>query len=303
MRIIHFFLLGLILAILSACGSSGSVGRVQVFVTSEDTVTEGIQPGTGRENILDGWTVQYQKYLVTIGNFRAWRSSKPTERLSDPRTYVVNLRTAPTTGFLLAEFQNVAAERWDKVAYDLPNATASTLCAAGTTPADCNFMKQNGYSLYFEATMTKTGGQSCRPGAPTDCVARESVTFRWGFRAGTSYEDCGPEEGDSGFAVPSGGVATVKPTIHGDHWVFTGFVHEEASRRAQWIADSDLNRDGETTLTELQQVQAADVFPSTQYNLSGGGTIVTAYDFALAQVKTIGHFQGDGECPTRNPTP
>jgi hypothetical protein len=36
------------------------------------------------------------------------------------------------------------------------------------------------------------------------------------------------------------------------------------------------------------------------YNLSGALIpIVTAYDYLEAQVRTLGDFQGEGECPTR----
>ena len=40
-------------------------------------------------------------------------------------------------------------------------------------------------------------------------------------------------------------------------------------------------------------------------NLAGAldGPIETAYDFVLAQARTLGDFQGDGECPTRKALP
>ena len=37
------------------------------------------------------------------------------------------------------------------------------------------------------------------------------------------------------------------------------------------------------------------------YNLSGSIIpIVTAYDYLEAQARTLGDFQGEGECPTRS---
>lgn len=291
-------------AVVGACGdSAGPKGRVQVFVTAEDTIPDGLTPGTGDENIQDGWTVTYQKYLITIGNFRASRSTQPADSLSEPKIYVLDMKNLPAGGFLLAQFDGAAAQRWDKVGYDMPNASAATACATGVTAFDCNLMKTSRYSLYIEGTMTKPDGRSCRPDAPADCVNRTSLTFKWGFNAGTAFDDCAPPSGDAGFAVPTGGVASVKPTIHGDHWFFTSFVHEEAKRRAQWIADADLDRDGATSLDEIRRVQASNVFPAGVYNLSGGGIIATAYDYVVAQVRSLGDFQGDGECPTRTPLP
>jgi hypothetical protein len=293
--------IGLLVA--AACGGTGGTGRVQVFVEAEDTIPNGLVAGTGDEDIVDGWTVTYPKFLAAIGNFRASRSSAPADQLSDPRVFVVDLRSLPAGGLVIADFARATATRWDKVGFDMPNASASAVCATGISPADCDFMKTNGYSLYFEATLTNPTGQSCLPSNPSDCVARTSLTVKWGVQAGTSFDDCAPPQGDAGFAVPSGGTAQVKPTVHGDHWFFTNITQgaEVTERRAQWIVNSDLNRDGETTLAELQQVQAAQVFPSPPYNLSGalGGAINTAYDYLLAQARTLGDFQGEGECPTR----
>lgn len=289
---------------LAGCGddSGSGSGRVQVFVEPEDTIPEGLEPGTGEENIQDGWTVTYDKFLVAVGNFRASRSAAPDDELSEPTEYVVDLKNVPAGGLVIAEFDDVEATRWDRVGFDLPNASSSADRAEGTSQADYDFMVDNGYSLYVEATMSNPDGQSCAPTMPEDCTATETVQFKWGLAAGTSFDDCAPESGDAGFAVPSGGTAQVKPTIHGDHWFFTNITQgaEITERHAQWIADCDLDGDGETTLDELMDVQAADVFPSPPYNLSGAiVSIETAYDYLEAQSRTLGDFQGDGECPTR----
>jgi hypothetical protein len=42
---------------------------------------------------------------------------------------------------------------------------------------------------------------------------------------------------------------------------------------------------------------AAALFPAPDYSLTGAPfAIDTAWDFVLAQLKTQGHFQGEGEC-------
>ena len=45
--------------------------------------------------------------------------------------------------------------------------------------------------------------------------------------------------------------------------------------------------DGETTIAELQAVKGADL----------------AYSWVLGQGRTLGDFQGEGECPTRKSLP
>ena len=293
------------LALVPACsdddGATSDVGSVQVFVEPEDSIPEGLQPGDGEENIADGWTVTYDRFLVTVGNVRAARSDAE-ETLSDPAVYVLDLRNAPSGGYVISELTDVSATRWDRFGFDLPNARAGVQSLPPTASADVDFMIQSAYSIYFEGSIEKPDGESCPPGGGA-CVPATKVTFRWSLSAGTSYDDCATEDGFTGFAVPAGGAVQVKPTIHGDHWFFSNITAgaELTKRYAQYIADSDLDADGETTLDELKAVGAADVFPTEKYNLSGAGSILTAYDYVLAQARTLGDFQGDGECPTRKP--
>lgn len=290
------------LSLLLACGADGATGQVQVFIEAEDTIPEGLDPGDGEENVVDGWTVRYSKFLITVGDFKASRSSGG-EVLEDPAVYVVDLLRLPAGGFVLTEFADVAAERWDRVGYSLPNADDSAEAADGTAAADRDFMVAAGYSLYVEGEISKPDGQGCLLGDPMACEPAPSVAFKWGLAAGTSFADCAGPDGVAGFAVPSGGTAQVKPTIHGDHWFFTNITQgaEITERRAQWIADADADRDGETTLDELRAAPAAKLFPAELgYNLSGALIpVVTAYDYLEAQVRTLGDFQGEGECPTR----
>ncbi|MEZ4404960.1 MAG: hypothetical protein R3A52_00510 [Polyangiales bacterium] len=307
MRRISMGALALLVLGAAGCGDDAAgTGRVQVFVEPEDTIPEGLTPGTGEENVVDGWTVEYTRFLVSVGNFRAGRSADASASLTDPRRWVVDLRSVPAGGFVATTWEGAAAGRWDRFGFDLPNAAAGALAATGTSQSDLDFMVSNGFSLYFEATLTNPSGRSCRPTAPADCVPRTALTVRWGLRAGTSFDGCAPAQGDSGFAVTAGATVQIKPTIHGDHWFFTNITQgaEITERRAQWIADSDLDRDGETTLDELRMVRAADVFPSPTYNLSGALIPVsTAYDYLEAQARSLGDFQGDGECPTRRVIP
>jgi hypothetical protein len=283
--------------------SGNGTGRVQVFIVPESTITDGISPGGGAEEIADGWKVEYSKFLVTVGNFRA-SSTESGDSIGDPSVYVLDLRNAPAGGYVFADFGSAPAVRFDKVGEDMPAAKAGVRGIAPTSDADVAMMVAKGYALYFEGTITNDSGKSCNPTKPAECVDARSITFKWGFAMGTSFYDCGSAQGDTGFAVPKGGAVQVKPTIHGDHWFFSDISQgaEVTTRYAQYVADSDLDHDGETTLEELGKVKSADVFPAAKYKLSGtvgGAPIATALDFVKAQARTIHDFQGDGECPTR----
>ncbi len=288
-----------------ACGRP--TGTVQVFVQPEDSIPDGLQPGTGDENVKDGWTVTYEKFLITIGNVRAAQSARASEKLAEPKVYVVDLLRVPAGGVVIASFNGPEATRWDKFGFDMPNAPASAEKATGLSDADHDLMVSGGLSLYVKGSVTMPGGRSCRPAAPADCVPRETVTFDWRLKAGTSFEDCASQTGETGFAVPTGGTVQIKPTVHGDHWFFTNITQgaEVTERKAQWIADADLDRDGATTVEELRQVRASDLFTQARgYNLSGAIIPVnTAFDYLEAQARTLGDYQGDGECPTRKILP
>ncbi|HEX2568069.1 MAG TPA: hypothetical protein VH877_00835 [Polyangia bacterium] len=289
---------------LAACG--GSTGNAQIFITAESTIPQGIDGGEDPENIRDGWSVRYDKFLVALGNFRAGRNSAPGDRRTDPRVLILDLTKLPASGYVLTEFKDLAATRWNQVGYDLPNATPSAVRTDTATQADYDLMVRNGWSLYVEGRLSNPSGQSCRPTAPADCVAATEIRFRWGLRAGTAFDGCSPAQGEAGFAVPTGGTAQVKPTIHGDHWFFNNLTNgvEITDRYAQWIANCDLDRDGETTTGELASVQPGLVFPSSRYSLSGSIIpIDSAFDYLEAQARTIGDFQGDGECPVRTVLP
>lgn len=292
------------------CGdaTSGDTGSLQVFVQAESTIAGGLQAGMGEEDVADGWSVTYDEFLVTAGNVRGARTDT-NETVQDANTFVLDMKQTPAGGYALSKKEDVPSGQWYQFGFDLPNPTAETQVLAPTTEMDKTLLVQGGYSLYVAGSMENALGQSCPPGDPdpAKCVAAPKITFRWGLPAATSFADCATVDGIAGFAVPASGTAAVEITLHGDHWFFNNITAgaEIVKRYAQFVADCDLDHDGETTLDELKQVKASDVFPSPKYNLSGafGGPIATAYDYVLAQARTIGDFQGDGECPTRKVLP
>ena len=298
------------LAALAGCGdgSGGAAGRgsLQLFIVPEGSVTEGLTPGTGGENVVDGWTVTYETFVVAFGNFRATRSAAPDDQLSAPAVTLVDLTHVPTNGLVVADFSDVSAARWDRVGFDLPNATGSAAAAEGLAPEDRERMVSQGYSLIVRGRIDKPTGQSCNPKDATVCVPTKTIAFEFALAAGTSFDDCAPSEGDAGFSVPAGGSVQVKPTIHGDHWFFNNVTQgaELTERRAQWLADCDLDNDGRVDLAELAKTKASDVFRAPTYNVSGGMVpLEFVADWVELQARTIGDFQGDGECPTRKAIP
>lgn len=277
----------------SDAGTSSGTGSAQILVVPEDSIPDGIAPGTAEEDIRDGWTVTYDRFLVSVGNVTAKRSDNG-EELSVPEAFVLDLKNAPSSGYVLADLKGLPAARFDKFAFSMPNAKSGHKLLAPTTPADLDFMVAQGFNVYFEGAITKEA---------------EKYTFKWGFKAGTSFADCATEDGQAGFAVPTGGTVQVKPTIHGDHWFFTNVTQgaEITERRADWIKACDKDGNKDVTLDELKACDIATAMPQKPngpYELTGvkdrdGDGKITTYDYVDSQVRTLGDFQGDGECPTR----
>ena len=282
--------------------ATAGTGTVQVFVAAEATVAQGLRPGTGGEDIVDGWAVDYDRFVVAVGNFHARRSAQSDDEFELPDVHVFDLTGIPSSGVIIGEGE-VTAARWDRVGFDMPAPTADDQRHESVATADYERLLAAKASLLVAGTLSKADGRSCLPGTD-DCVDAPTITFEWVVPAATAFADCAPPDGDSGFAVPTGGSVQVKPTIHGDHWFFSDISEgvEVTQRRAQWVADADLDRDGVTSEEELKQVPAADAFPSELYSLSNPfGPIETAWDYLVVQARTLGDFQGEGECPTRTP--
>lgn len=285
-------------AAVAACGSkdggssTGGNGNVQIFVVPEDSIANGLEPGTELENVQDGWTITYDRYLVAVGNFRA-RRSDTGDTLSDPSVHILDLKLAPTSGYVVKELTGVSAVRWDKFGYDVPNAKAGATPVAPTTQADADFMIANGYSVYYEGSGAKGG---------------KTITFKWGFAAGTAFDDCASPDGVPGFAVPAGGTVQLKPTLHGDHQYFDNVTQgvEITKRLAQWLETCDKDGSGELTIDELKKCDVVTALPQPPYDLTAvkdqdGDGKISVFDYVSTQMRTFGDFQGDGECPTRAP--
>jgi hypothetical protein len=288
------FALSLTLAAFApACEGAGK-GTVQIFVVPEDTITQGLDPGTDMESVQDGWTIRYSRFLVTIGNFRAMRTDTHAT-MGDSTIFILDLRNAPTSGYVTHTFTHVDAVRWDKFGFDMPNAKPGNQGLGPTRQEDVDFMIQNGFSIYFEGSGQK---------------GDTTMTFKWGFAAGTSFSDCASPDGLAGFAVPASGTIQIKPTIHGDHEFFDNVTQgvEITTRLAQWLEICDADQNEDLTLAELKACDVTVALPEPPYDLTSirdedGDGLITVFDYVVSEMRTIGHYQGDGECPTRFPLP
>ena len=254
-----------LLFLLAACGSAGE-GQLDVRVYGEAFIEEGIPAAA----FHDGWRVEFDRFLVVVGEVSAVKGHDgPT--LSSPAYKVYDLARATNGAGAPIASQAVEAGAYDHVGYRIAPSPDATL---GTgTAADLALMKDQGYSIYVEGR-----------GIP---AAGDPVAFAWGFTTRTRYGHC------AGTAVvEESDIAATVLTVHGDHLFYDDLFAAEPSVAFQLIADSDTNDDGQVTMAELL---AKDLRPEAAYQVGSTG-IENLGDFIAYQTGSLGHIDGEGHC-------
>lgn len=290
-------------------------GTLVVSVESEETITQGLVAGTGPEDIADGWDVAFDKYLLTLGEIDLHFASDDGVREVAEELFVVDLTQVPESGLPLWTFESIRSGRWE-VNYHIAGAGHDAERHSSVSQVDFDRMVADDLTYWVQGALTKNDGRSCPPPAlaspATDavsagdnaageaCYANSRVSFSFGVPAETMFGPC-EIDGVPGLSVPSGGTQNLALTIHGDHMFFNGFPTGSEggiSRLAQWLADSDLNVDGEVTQAELESI-TLDALSEVddRYQLTGNLSAGTVWNYLIAQLKTQGHINGEGECP------
>lgn len=302
----------------TACGGEGEAeaGSLTVLLESEDVVSSGLEPGDDVENIRDGWAVQFDKYIVAMGNIDVHLSTDEAVSAEAAEVFVVELTDVPASGLALWNLAGLRAGRWE-FNYATPGAGAGSTRHESVAEADYDAMVTNDWTYFVDGVLTMSDGQSCPPAAlatpegaasngnlsgGNPCYDAPTVRFRFGAAAETSFGPCEVDE-VPGFAISANAAQTVAATIHGDHLFFNGFPEGDEGgimRLAQWLADCDLDLDGTVTQEELRAI-APSALPELDARYQLGGSPITPledmYDYVSAQLKTQGHMNGEGECP------
>ncbi len=298
-----------------ACGSDTSSGSLSVLLESEDTIVNGLEPGTGAEDIRDGFTVTFDRYIAVLGDIRLHPSTDPEVTRRDAATFAVDLSHISAQGEELWQFDDLDAGRWE-FHYALGTGSSKTQRHESVKKSDFERIVSERLTYLISGTLEKPDGVSCPPpeaalvdtdtatsenSAGIACYPNPKIHFELGLAAATRFGPC-EVDGIPGVSVPSGGMATVAATLHGDHLFFNGFPEGAEGgihRLAQLWADADLNVDGELTLEELEQLAPAQMSELDERYQLGGALIPleTLADYARAQLMTQGHMDGEGECP------
>lgn len=282
-----------VVLVIAGCGDDGGDGRgdgdLSVLLEAEESIVEGLQSGTGEENILDGFDVDFSRYLVTIG-FVQMNQADGSNAQSSSVVGIADFTSLSTTLPELAAFSGIATGQYTEFGFETPLAFESMVNVNAVAQEDIDAMIANGWSYIIEGTITRVSD-----GATKDFLIEAGVP--------TVYSACAVEGMEPGVNVSRN--SSVDITLHGDHLFFNGFPEEEGNvqRLAQWLWNVE-DSDGDDVLTRPDFEAATDVgslFPSPPqgvYELTGGpiSPIENAWDFVRAQLGTQGHIFGEGEC-------
>lgn len=278
---------------IAGCGGddqgSGADGNLSVLLEAEETIVNGLQAGTGEENILDGFDVDYSRYLVSVGLVQMNQVDGGNPQASS-FIAVADFTSLPTTLPELTAFDGIPTGQYTEFGFATPTLTMSAVNVNQVPANDVDAMVANGWSYVIEGTITQVSD-----GATKEFLIQADVP--------SVYTACAVEGQQPGVNVSRN--SSVDITLHGDHMFFNGFPEEEGNvlRLAQWMWDIE-DTDGDDVLTQTDFEAAIDVgtlFPSPPqgvYELTGGpiSPIDNAWDFIRAQLSTQGHIFGEGEC-------
>jgi len=103
----------LFVPLLVACGGDDAgTGRLTVLLEAEDTITEGLDPGSDGENVADGWQVRFDDHLVGTGEVAVAFATDPTLAIEDDRRFVGDLAQVPASGLGLWRLVGLDEGRW-----------------------------------------------------------------------------------------------------------------------------------------------------------------------------------------------
>jgi hypothetical protein len=252
---------------LSACG--GSISIVKFSTWGEDFIEKSIPA----DKFEDGWSAKFDKFLVIIKE-AAVVDAAGTVASQQPGAKAYNL-TKPGPVELYAA--TAEAKAYPIVRFGIGPDTGAT--AGNIDEPDLSLLKSRAASVIVVGKLTK---------------GSDTKTFDWTFASNTLYDECKAADGKPGVTLLPSKEVAVQLTVHGDHF-FYDQLSGDAKLRGDPLANADINADNKVTLDELAAVQLS-ALPAGQYGTTGAANVRTLKDFISQNVRTIGHFQGEGEC-------
>ncbi|QSQ22353.1 hypothetical protein JY651_45755 [Pyxidicoccus parkwayensis] len=271
-------------ALAGAACDNVATGDVKVTMSGGDGTQRGL-PDTLFE---DGWSIQFTRYLVSLGDFTL--TSVSGEVHTSHRHVLVDVQKGDVP---LTELKGLPPGRWD-VGFRLSPPREETELADGQVSADdVAMMRERGFSYFVEGRAVKAGVGV--------------LTFRMGFPVDARMQDCiNGVDGTRGIIVPESSVAEAEVTIHAEHMFYDRLgTHQGVKLRFDAIAATaeagviTPERLASQQLTDLrdaegQELRDADGKPVVY--LPGAYDVKTLQEFITQSIVDQAHLNGGGVC-------
>ncbi|MBV1856979.1 MAG: hypothetical protein KUG77_01115 [Nannocystaceae bacterium] len=236
-------------------------GTLRITAWGEGFIEQGIPA----ETFVDGWSVTFDAFLVSVEAVEA-------EGNSLPGTYVLDLAQPSGGAGHELGLLTVSAGRPARLSWSVSAAVEDAV-----TDVEDDVLE----------TMVGAGAAVWARGVAIR--GTETKTFDWALDIPSRYTDCqveGPSKG--------GETSDAVLTVHADHLFYDDLDSQDPHVAFGLIAAADSDGDGAVTLAELK---AQSLSGQARYQV-GGREIDNLYGFVLAQAGTVGHINGEGHCAT-----
>jgi hypothetical protein len=279
-------LLGALTFAVSGCGDTVARGDVRVTLSGGD----GTQRGLANHLFQDGWSVQFTKYLVSVGDFTLTSAQGDTHAVAEHVLVDVQKGDVSLTGLT-----GLPAGRYG-VAFQVSPPEARTVAGASVSAEDLALMRERGFSYYVEGRAQHRD--------PTLGI----YTFRMGFPVRARMVDCiNGVDGTQGIVVPENSVASAEVTIHAEHMFYDRLgTHRGVQLRFEAIAaTADTSRaitpEGLATqdlldLHGLDGGELKDAQGQPVVYLPGAYALRTLQEFISQSIVDQAHLNGGGVC-------
>lgn len=252
---------------ITACEPPISVVKFNIW--GEDFIETGIPA----DKFEDGWSVKFTRFLVVVRD-TAIADATGVVGAQQPGAKAFDLTKKGPVELFAA---TAPGKAWDVVRYAI--APDSNADATNIEASDLALLKSRTASLIAIGTGTKAG---------------ITKSFEWSFTSNTLYDECARDDGSKGLTLVPGREVMAQLTVHADHF-FYDQLSGDAKLRFDPIANADANNDNKVTLDELATVQLTSL-PQGQYGTTGAANIRNLREFITQNTRTLGHFEGEGEC-------
>jgi len=251
-------------------GGSGD-GAVAIRLSGEDAAKVGYPLVKNGVDIrfIDGWSVRFTKYLVSVGQIRL-AAADGAEAFASSDVFVADLHRGDP---VIVTYGNLAARRYERLSFRVVAAPEDARPVGEVAPEDLARMKREGLNYLIAGRAEKNG---------------RTVTFDWGLKNPSRATNCtNGVDGTEGVVVRNGTTSIAELTFHLDHLFWDTLGSEVAELRFDAV-DAMSGDDAVVGFDELRSQLLADL------RAQGGGP--------LRDEKGERLFYNPGSVPLPEPT-